>query len=50
MVAIVYNIFYVPFSIALDVEMQSPYSIFDKLAIIVFIFDIFFRARLAINQ
>ena len=45
--ALIYNIFYVPYSIALEVEVAGGLIALDVLAWLIYIFDSFLRARLA---
>jgi hypothetical protein len=45
----IYNLFYVPFSIAFDSHIPKEYVIFDFLTIIANIIDIYIKASTAID-
>lgn len=50
LIALIYNIIYVPFSIGLDVELKGSFIILDVLMIILMIMDSVLRCYLAVNK
>jgi len=49
-VAITFNIFYVPYSLALQVEISGFLFILEGYAFLVYVLDIYFRSRMAFNS
>jgi hypothetical protein len=49
-IAIIYNVFYVPFSIGLDFEIPSDFIAIDICAIIIILADSILRPFLAIDK
>jgi hypothetical protein len=49
MIALLYNLFIVPFSIGLDIDIKGGYYALDVLSMIIFLGDSILRSFLAIN-